>query len=111
MTVAIAWVRKLTGQYEELVFCSDSQLSGGARIDCVPKILSFPRADCAICFAGDTYYAYLLMIQLSHAIESYFSSRARGMDIHDLKGQVLEVFNYIINSVRDYAEGMRIPKP
>lgn len=110
MTVAISWVRKLAGQCEELLFCSDSRLSGGARIDCVPKIFSFPRADSAICFAGDTYYAYPLMIQLSHAIEAYFPARTRGMDIHDLKGHVLKVFNYMINSVHDYAEGMEIPE-
>lgn len=110
MTVAIAWVRKLAGQCEELVFCSDSRLSGGARIDCVPKIFTLSRSDCAICFAGDTYYAYPLMIQLSHAIEAYFPSRTRGMDIHNLKGHVLKVFNYMVNSVHDFVEGMDIPE-
>jgi hypothetical protein len=53
MTVAIAWVRAIR-DCEELLFVSDSRLSGdGRNLDVSPKILTLPRTDCAICFGGE----------------------------------------------------------
>ena len=69
------------------------------RWDQCPKMMTLPRSDCAICFAGDTEYAYPLMIQLYYAIDSYSRSRQRAMDLHDLRGHVLNVFNHLQKSV------------
>jgi hypothetical protein len=109
MTLNIAWVRTTSKNSEELVFASDSRVSGGRRIDCVPKILSLPRNDCAICFAGGTDFAYPLMLQLALAIESHFKSRTRGMDIHLLRKHTLNVFNSMVDSIHNYTDGMQIP--
>jgi hypothetical protein len=53
MTISIAWVRHLS-TYDELVFVSDSRLGDTFTFDSCPKILTLPRNDCAISFAGDT---------------------------------------------------------
>ncbi len=57
MTLSLAWIRSV-GTVEELVFASDSRLRGGQVWDCCPKIMTLPRTDCLISFAGDTSYAY-----------------------------------------------------
>lgn len=36
--------------------------------DCYPKVLALPRGDSAICFAGDTLYAYPILLQAVAAV-------------------------------------------
>ena len=93
MTVAFAWVRKLR-DCEELIFASDSRLSGdGRNFDASPKILTLPRRDCAICFARYTGHAFPLMLQLALAIDSHAPARRGSLDITSLKTHALKVFN------------------
>src|ERR1039458_7027574 len=54
MTVALAWVAQRNDGVQHLYLASDSRLTG-ARTDAAPKILTLPRSDCALCFAGDTH--------------------------------------------------------
>lgn len=93
MTLSIAWLRTV-GSVEELVFASDSRLRSGEAWDCCPKILTLPRSDCLISFAGSTAYAYPLMLQMARAIEFYPASSDRRVDIAHLKGHTLRVFNH-----------------
>ena len=58
MTVVIAWVRTIQ-HCEELIFVSDSRLNDWRNFDVCPKIITLPRNDCAIAFAGDTKDATL----------------------------------------------------
>jgi len=110
MTLAMAWVRIMPDGCEELIVASDSRLSGGGRrIDCVPKILALPRSDSFICFAGETDYAYPLMLQAMLAIEGYDRSRSRAMDIREMKGQVLNIFNAMIESVDNQVNRDEVP--
>lgn len=99
MTISIAWVRKIKGS-EELILVSDSRLSGNASSwdQCV-KLLTLPRSDCAIGFAGPTDFAYPLMQQLYLSISSYQRSNDRALDLHDLRGHVLKVFNSLQKSI------------
>jgi hypothetical protein len=93
MTVAIAWVRRILG-CEELLFVSDSRLSGDGRIfDAAPKILTLPRGDCAIAFAGNTENAFPMMLQLSLSIASHAPARRRSIDITDLATHARKVFD------------------
>jgi hypothetical protein len=110
MTLAIAWVRKLANGGEELIIAADSRLGGGNRLDCCPKIMTLPRTDSAICFAGDTEFAYPLMLQLYLAIDAHSPSKDRSMDIHQMMKHALKVFNSMRDSVHDYAKGMDIPQ-
>jgi hypothetical protein len=99
MTIAVAWVRKLR-DVEELVFVSDSRLTGDGRVlDVCPKIFMLPRADCAICFAGYTGNAYPLMHHLAFAIDAHRGLATRAMDITKLKPRLLNVFSDTINAI------------
>lgn len=92
MTIAIAWVRKV-GTCEELVFVSDSRLSGdGDNFDMCPKILSLPRNDCAISFAGYTGHAFPMMLQLSLAIDSHAPAKRGSLDLATLRTHALKIF-------------------
>lgn len=99
MTISIAWVRNVAG-CEELIFASDSRLCGGLRWDQVPKISTLPRSDTAISFAGSSFYTYPLMSQLAFAIDSYSRSKERAMDIHELRGHTLKIFNELHKPIK-----------
>lgn len=109
MTLAIAWIRKLSNGSEELLVAADSRLGGGHRLDCCPKIMVLPRSDSVICFTGETEYAYPLMLQLYLAIDAHSPLRDRAMDIHEMKNHALKVFNSMRDSVHTYAKGYDIP--
>lgn len=108
MTLTAAWIRKV-GNVEELVIASDSRLRGGEAWDCCPKILTLPREDCAIAFAGETWWAYPLMLQMANAIELYPGSMDRRIDIADVKGHALRVFEQMLDAVHDLPYGQDRP--
>lgn len=93
MTIAIAWIRKIR-DCDELVFVSDSRLSGdGSTFDGCPKILTLPRSDCAICFAGYTGHAFPMMLQLALAIDSHAPSKRGSLDLAALRSHALKLFD------------------
>jgi|ERR1044071_5168118 hypothetical protein len=99
MTINIAWVRTLR-DCQELVFVSDSRLSGGARtFDYCPKILTFPRNDCAISFAGSSDDAYPLMLQLALSIDVHGPLRRGTIDVPALKTHAVRVFDAMADSI------------
>ncbi len=110
MTLSLAWVRD-TGSTKELVMATDSRLRAGRAWDVGPKLLQLPRTDCAICFAGDTDDAYPFMLHMASAIGDYPKSRSRGMDIYDLKGHTLRVFDHMRTYISDLPSGQDAPTP
>ena len=78
---------------DELVFASDSRLSGGQRWDGCPKILALPRSDALMSFAGATDSAYPVMLQLANSIAHYPPSVERRLDIAHLKGHTIRLLN------------------
>ena len=64
MTVVVGWIREINDA-QELIIASDSRLCGGYRWDNCPKILTFPRNDCAIALMYlnlmDFYYHRLIL--------------------------------------------------
>ncbi|PJZ70819.1 hypothetical protein CH373_05995 [Leptospira perolatii] len=103
MTIAIAWIREVK-KCQELIICTDSRLNGGMRWDQGPKLFTLPRSDSAICFAGDTSYAYPLIIQLTNAISQYDKSSDRSLDIHKLRGHIIKVCNSLKDSIRSLSD-------
>jgi hypothetical protein len=91
MTVALAWVARRNDGVEHLYLASDSRLTG-ARTDASPKILTLPRSDCALCFAGDTHATYPMMLQIANAIAAHQPARERSLDIARVKDHLLRVF-------------------
>jgi hypothetical protein len=103
MTIAIAWVATKNDSRQDLYFASDSRTRGVRVLDVSPKILTLPRSDCAICFAGDTSATYAFMIQIANAIAAHEPARERNLDIVGLKEHLLRVLSDIVGSVRDEA--------
>lgn len=100
MTIAIAWIRKIR-DCEELVFVSDSRLSGdGTTFDGCPKILTLPRNDCAISFAGYTGHAFPMMLQLALAIDSHAPSKRGSLDLAALRSHALKIFDGMIEQLK-----------
>jgi len=104
MTISLAWTRKVA-TVEELIFVSDSRLSFGCRWDCCPKVRAFPRSDLVISFAGDTMYAYPIILQALSAVEQHPRLLSRAMDIIDLKGHLLRILNSMTSLVHDLPQG------
>jgi hypothetical protein len=100
MTISIAWTRTVR-DCEELVFVSDSRLSGdGLTFDACPKILTLPRGDCAIAFAGYSGHAFPMMLQLDLAIDSYPPLRRGSIEISSLKRHALKVFDSMASLIK-----------
>ncbi len=70
MTLSVAWIRKVKNT-EELVIATDSRLRWGRAWDCCPKIIPLVRQDSVLCFAGNTQYAYPMMVQINNSISMH----------------------------------------
>jgi hypothetical protein len=93
MTIAMAWVRTIR-DCEELVFVTDSRLSGDGRtFDACPKVITLPRGDCAIAFAGYSGHAFPMMQQLANAIAAHGPLNRGAMDITMLRTHALKIFD------------------
>ena len=104
MTLGIIWVRSV-GQIRELVVASDSRLSGGQYWDANPKIMLLPRSDSVLSFSGNTNDAYPFMLQAWNAVKMYAPAENRAMDIADLKGHLIRVFNHSRNFITGLPRG------
>lgn len=111
MTVSMAWQRTVVGEVAELVFASDSRLSGdGRRMDACPKLWPLPRGDSAIAFAGYSGNAYPLTLQLALAVNNYKPMRDRAVDLCEMKTHALRVFDSLADSIHDASEGQEKPR-
>jgi hypothetical protein len=108
MTLSIVWVRT-AGDSQELLLATDSRLRFGCKWDSCQKIFILPRDDCAICFAGDTQYAYPLMHAMESAIRYFPKSLNRQQELSDLKGHALRVFNSMLRDIGDLPVGQAEP--
>ncbi len=100
MTVAAAWVGQLSSGRKQLWIASDSRVTGGHTMDACPKILTLPRSDAVLCFAGSTDAAYPLMRQIANAIAAHQPARDRAMDLLKLKNHVVRVCTDLIGRFR-----------
>jgi hypothetical protein len=110
MTMCLAWVRSV-GQTEEMVIAADSRVRAGYAWDAAPKIFRLSRGDSALCFAGDTADAYPLMLQIAAALDDFPKARSRAMDLRDVKGHLVRVFNHMRDHIHDLPRGKREPDP
>lgn len=95
MTIAMAWLRG-SGGSQELIFASDSRLSGGGHVDQCQKVFGLPREDCCIAFAGSTSIAYPFILQLQNVIEHHTRSLDRQVDIKNVKTRAVSLLNFFI---------------
>ena len=110
VTLSMAWIRTVA-RHREMVFASDSRLSGGSDWDCCPKLLRLPRHDSLLAFAGDTVDAYPLMLQFRNWLEINPAAANRSVDINSLKKRLRVVVNDMRNFITDLPRGQTSPDP
>lgn len=100
MTLTMAWIRRV-GETEEMIIASDSRLRSLGAWDTAPKIIPLPRGDAAIAFAGETDYAYPMMIQVINGINFYDGALSRRQPLAKLKGHLIRVINLMLDQHKD----------
>ncbi len=98
MTLCVAWVRQASDT-EELVFATDSTLTGGEKWDHGIKLFELPRKDCLLSFAGSTARAYPLVLNLISSItfDRYLDSPFA--HIEEVLKHIAELFTELIQKI------------
>lgn len=97
MTLTVAWERDLPNG-SELLFASDSRVRQGGHWDTCPKVFRLPRGDALLAFAGETLWAYPIVLQTIAAIDSFGPSRRGHHDLRATRGHVLRTVNEMMLS-------------
>jgi hypothetical protein len=100
MTIVVAWERRLP-RYSEIIFCSDSRLTGGGNIDVCQKLFTLPREDAAIAFCGSTLIAYPLIHQFTSYIKHFKKNVDRALDASELPGRFCDLINKFLKHYID----------
>ena len=101
MTLCVAWLREVNDE-QELVFATDSCLSGGERWHSGVKLFELPRKDCLICFAGETNRAYPLILNLITSIKFDEHLSNTNTDITEVLDYLTRLFTILCQSITDY---------
>jgi hypothetical protein len=109
MTLVVVFRRRVADRYE-LVFGSDSRLTGGQANDQAQKIFQLPRNDALFAFAGNTQYAYPLLMQMLRSIESFPPSADGRLVLAKAKSQILRVFQQSYSSIHSLPVGEKYPE-
>lgn len=108
MTLAVGWIREV-GAGPEMVFASDSRLRQGGAWDTCPKLFKLPRSDALMAFAGDTLWAYPIVLQTINDVEAFPPSRRRQSDLRVARGHALRVINQMLGSGDAITSGLHVP--
>jgi len=101
MTLCTAWIRQNNGA-EELIFATDSCLSGGERWHSGVKLFELPRKDCLICFAGETTRTYPLILNLISSIKFDEDLSNPHTDLVDVLEYLTSLFTGLCNSISGF---------
>lgn len=102
MTLCVSWIRKVNNN-EELIFATDSCLSGGERWHSGVKLFELPRKDCLICFAGETNRTYPLILNLISSIKFDEHLLNTNTDTVEVLEYLSTLFTSLCNSITGYA--------
>jgi len=105
MTLSIAWVRKIRDT-EELVFATDSRVRGGLEWDACPKLFTFDRSDCAMAFAGHTFYAYPNIQQIRATLDAIPKVKSGAADLSYVRHVALHVLESMRSSISGRVPGI-----
>ena len=98
MTLCVAWIRQANGT-EELVFATDSTLTGGEKWDHGIKLFELPRKDCLLSFAGSTARAYPLILNLVSSITFDKHLDSPSTNIEEVLKHIAELFTDLIRRI------------
>ncbi len=100
MTLCIAWIRQ-KGETEELVFATDSCLTGGEKWNTGIKLFELPRKDCLLCFAGSTFRAYPLILNLVASIKFDKRLSSQRTDVKEILDYLTELFSDLCADIKE----------
>lgn len=109
MTLCVAWIREVNGT-EELVFATDSTLTGGEKWDHGIKLFELPRKDCLLSFAGSTARAYPLILNLVSSISFDKNLDSPSTTIEEVLKHITELFTDLIRQIVKEVEASDIHK-
>ncbi len=104
MTLCVAWIRN-EKKSQELVFATDSTLTGGEKWNHGIKLFELPRKDCLICFAGETNRAYPLILNLISTLKHDEKLQDSRLDIQEVLNRVESTFTDLVKSIFDKPSG------
>lgn len=100
MTLCIAWIRQ-EKDTQELVFATDSCLTGGGEVwKHGVKLFELPRKDCLLCFAGETFKAYPLILNLTSSIKFDNKMMNQHTDLRQVLEYLCNTFTELINQLQ-----------
>ena len=102
MTLCVSWLREINDE-QELVFATDSHLSGGERWSGI-KLFELPRKDCLICFAGETNRTYPLILNLIASIKFDEHLSSVHTDIAEVLNYLTQLFTSRCHSISGYGK-------
>jgi len=97
MSLCVAWIREAGGS-QELMFVTDSTLTGGEKWDHGIKLFEIPQTNCLLSFVGSTQRAYTLVLNLTSSIVSdeVISSTTT---IEEILEHIVELFSVLVNEI------------
>ncbi|WP_414578398.1 hypothetical protein [Anabaena sp. CCY 9402-a] len=107
MTLCVAWIRQ-KNNVEELVFATDSSLTGGEKWNQGIKLFELPRTDCLICFAGETGRAYPLILNLISSIKLNRRLQSSRTDVEEVLNYLSSVFTSLVSTIINEISGLDI---
>lgn len=106
MTMCTAWVRQ-ANDTEELVFATDSCLTGGEKWKHGIKLFELPRKDCLLCFAGDTMRAYPLVLNLVSSIHLDKYLQSPSATLEEGLEFLSEIFTKLVKTITEVEKSKR----
>ena len=107
MTLCVAWIRE-KNSVEELVFATDSSLTGGEKWNQGIKLFELPRPDCLICFAGSTARAYPLILNLISSIKLNKRLQNPRTGIEEVLNYLSSLFTSLVHTIVNEISGLDI---
>jgi hypothetical protein len=98
MTLCVAWIRE-KNSIEELIFATDSSLTGGEKWNQGIKLFELPRPDCLICFAGSTGRAYPLILNLISSIKLNKRLQNPRTDVEEVLNYLASLFTSLVHTI------------
>jgi len=106
MTLCIAWIRQ-ENDTQELIFATDSCLTGGGEVwKHGVKLFELPRKDCLLCFAGETFKAYPLILNLTSSIKFDNKIMNQHTDLRQVLEYLCNTFTELINQLQVEITGL-----
>jgi len=107
MTLCAAWIRA-KNSVEELIFATDSSLTGGEKWNQGIKLFELPRIDCLICFAGSTARAYPLILNLISSIKLNRRLQSPRTDLEEVLNYLSSLFTSLVHTIVNEISGLDI---